>query len=148
MRGEMGPMRLFRLAEQLDLTREQRNSIAGIIDKTQPKIRDSMFKLMDSRKAVRDLMDGKGKVDDKKLRSLTREQGDAMSEMMYLRLKMHNDIRNVLSDEQLAKLDSLRDQGRRMRGDGDRNPDRRDRRERFRNWRQQQPPMQDNPEQG
>lgn len=145
MRGEMGPMRLFRMAEQLDLSRDQRNSIARIIDSTQPKIRDSMFKLMDSRKAMRDLMDGNGKIDDKKLRSLTREQGDSVAEMTYLRLKMRNDIRNVLSEEQLAKLDSFRDQRRDQRGG--RRIDRRDRREQFRNWRQQ-PPAQQNPEQG
>jgi len=145
MGGEMGPMRLFRMAEQLDLTREQRDSIAKIIDNTQPKLRDNMFKLMDSRKAMRELLGGNGKVDDKKLRSLTRDQGDSMAEMMYLRLKMQNDIRSVLSEEQLAKLDNFRDQRRMQRSD--RNPDRQDRRERFRNWRQQQAP-QNNPQQG
>ena len=148
MVGDMGSMRLVRLAERLDLTKDQRNSIAKIIDNTQPKMRDNMFKLMDTRKAMRELLDGKTKVDDRKLRSLTRDQGDAMADLMYLRLKMHNDIRKVLSDEQLAKLENFRGQRKGMRPD--RMRDRRDNmRERFRNWRQQQPqPQQDAPEQG
>ena len=146
--GEMGPMGLIRMAEQLDLTKDQRNSIARIMDATQPKIRDNMFKLMDTRKAMRELLDGKGKVDDRKLRSLTRDQGDAMGEMTYLRLKMRSDIRNVLTEEQLAKLDNFRGQRKGMRAD--RMRDRRDNmRGQFRNWRQrQQPQQQDAPEQG
>lgn len=145
---EMGPMRLVRLAERLDLTKEQRNSIGRIMDDTRPKLRDNMFKLMDARKAMRELLNGKGKVEDRKLRSLTREQADAMGEMTYLRLKMHNDIRNVLTKEQLAKLDKFRGQRRWMRTD--RLRDRRDQRGRwFRNWRGQPPsPAQENPQQG
>ena len=148
MGGEMGTMRLFRMAEQLDLTKDQRNSIARIMDATQPKIRDNMFKMMDTRKAMRELFDAKGKIDDRKLHTLTKDQGDAMAEMTYLRLKMRSDIRNVLTQEQLAKLDSFRGQRRGMRGDGMR--DRRDQRERFRGWRRQQPqsPQQESPEQG
>ena len=147
MGGEMGSMRLFRMAEQLDLTKEQRNSIARIIDNTQPKMRDNMFKLMDARKAMRELMSGKKKVDDRELRSLTRDQGDTMAELMYLRLKMHNDIRNVLTDEQLAKLDSMRERGKRMRGD--RGPDRRDGRGWHRNGNGNSGPQpQDNQPQG
>lgn len=147
MDGAMGSMRLVRMAELLDLSKDQRNSIAKIIDNTQPKMRDNMFKLMDSRKLMRDLLNSKGKIDDKKLRSLTREQADSMAELMYLRLRMHNDIRNVLTDEQLAKLESFRGQGKKMRSD--RLRDRRDRREQFRNWRQrQQPPARGDSQQG
>lgn len=142
----LGSGHLIRLAEQLNLTKEQRNSIFRIMDETRPKLRDNIFKYMDARKATHDLLKSKGKVDDNKLRSLSKEQGDAMGNVTYLRLKMRSAIRDVLTPEQLAKLEKFR--GRRgMKAD-------RDRRgwhgNGSRNWRQrlQQPQQQDNSQQG
>lgn len=125
------PMRLFRMAEELDLSKEQRDSIVKIMDDTRPGIRDNMFRMMDARKELRDLMQGNEDPGDRKLRSLTRDQADAMAEMMYLQMKMRKDIRNVLTEEQLAKMETIRDRR------GFRNPQ--ERREGIREWRRRQP---------
>jgi len=102
-RGHMGHMNVMRMAEELNLSDEQRDKIGKIIDDTRPKLRKNGFAMMDNRKEIHALMQD-GNVDDKKLRSLTRKQGDLTAEQMYLQLKMQSDIHNVLTDEQREKM--------------------------------------------
>lgn len=98
-RDHMGNMDIMRMAERLNLTKDQRNKIGKIIDEARPKMRDNAFALMDNRKELHTLMK-EDKPDDRKLRSVTRKQGELMADMMYLRIKMREDIRSVLTDEQ------------------------------------------------
>jgi len=132
-----GAMRLIRMADRLELTREQRDAIIKLTDEARPALRDNLFKLMDTRKELRELMKGDKAVDDKKLRALTRTQGEAMAEIMYKRLQLQSGIRTVLTPEQLTKVRDFRGQGRRMRPGG--MPERGEMQERFRNWRQPGP---------
>ena len=136
MRADDGAARLFRMAERLELTREQRDAIVKLTDDARPALRENLFKLMDTRKELRELMKGDKAVDDKKLRALTRAQGEAMAEIMYRRLQLQSGIRAVLTPEQLAKARDFRGQGRRMRSGM---PERGEMLERFRNWRQPEP---------
>lgn len=137
-RGLMGrmdnPMRLFRMAERLELSKDQREQITGLMDESRPKIRDNMFKVMDARKELQELTRGDTTISDRKLRELTREQGESMAEMMYLRLKLRSDIRALLTEEQLTRFSELHDHPGRAFRDGDR---REKMRERFRERRRQ-----------
>ena len=101
--GRMGTRDILRMAERLDLTQAQRDKIGNIIDDTRPKLRKNAFDMMDNRKAIHALMQ-EDKMDDKKLRTLTRRQGELMADEMYLQMKMRSDIHGVLTDEQRAKL--------------------------------------------
>lgn len=101
--GGMGTGDIMRMAERLDLTRAQRDKIGKIIDDARPKLRKNAFDMMDNRKEIHSLMK-EDKTDDKKLRSLTRKQGELMADEMYLRMKMRSDIHAVLTDEQRAML--------------------------------------------
>ena len=101
--GHMGMMDMMRMAERLDLSDAQRDKIGKIMDDTRPKLRKNGFSMMDNRKEVHSLIQ-EGKVDDKKLRTLTRKQGDLVADMMYLQLKMRSDIHEVLTDEQREKM--------------------------------------------
>ena len=123
MRGGPGFMgrlddtgRLFRMAERLELSKEQRDQIAGLMDKSRREMRDNTFKAMDARKELRELLQGEETVSDRKLRELTRVQGESMAEMMYLRVKLQSDIRGILTEDQLARFEEMRDRpGREFR---------------------------------
>ena len=99
----MGEQDIMRMAERLNLTQDQRDKIGKIIDEARPKMRKNGFDLMDNRKELHTLMQ-EDKVNDKKLRSLTRRQGELMADMMYLRMKMRSDIHAVLTDEQRQQM--------------------------------------------
>ena len=114
-------MGIMRMAERLNLTQEQRDKIGKIIDQTRPKLRENAFAMMDSRKELHNFMKD-GKTDDKKLRTLTRREGELMADMMYLRMKMHADIRSVLTDEQLSKMKERKGRFMRRGMRGDRPP--------------------------
>jgi Spy/CpxP family protein refolding chaperone len=101
--GHMGEMEVMRMAERLGLTQDQRDRIGKIIDDTRPKLRKNGFDRMDNRKELHALMK-EDKLDDKKLRSMTRRQGELMADMMYLQMKMRSDIHGVLTDEQRDKM--------------------------------------------
>lgn len=101
--GRMGTGDLLRMAEKLDLTQAQRDRIGKIIDETRPKMRKNAFDMMDNRKEIHALMK-QDKVDDKKLRTLTRRQGELMADEMYLQMKMRSDVHAVLTDEQREKM--------------------------------------------
>lgn len=116
--GHMGTMDMMRMAERLGLTQDQRDRIGKIIDETRPKLRKNGFDMMDNRKQLHALVQEE-KMDDKKLRSLTRKQGDLMADMMYLQMKMRSDMHAVLTDEQRNKMKEHRGKSfrRGMRGE-------------------------------
>jgi len=101
--GHMRDMDIMRMAERLGLSQDQRDKIGKIIDEARPKMRKNGFDMMDNHKELHALMQ-EDKMDDKKLRSLTRRQGDLMADMMYQQMKMRSDIRAVLTDEQREKM--------------------------------------------
>ena len=101
--GRMGTRDIMRMAERLDLTQAQRDKIGKIIDDTRPKMRKNAFDMMDNRKEIHALIK-QDKIDDKKLRTLTRRQGELMADEMYLQMKMRSDVHAVLTDEQRSKL--------------------------------------------
>ena len=116
--GGMGTKDILRMAERLDLTQAQRDRIGKIIDDARPKLRKNAFEMMDNRKEIHALMQ-QDKMDDKKLRTLTRRQGELMADEMYLQMKMRSDIHAVLTDEQREKLKGFKGRffRRGMRGD-------------------------------
>ena len=108
------PMHLVRLAEQLDLSPDQRKQVGAIMDSTMPKLRDLMFRMADARKALHEYKEADRK-DEAALRKITDEHGKIMSEMMFLTMKMHQDMHAVLTEDQLKKLKEHMHRGH-MRG--------------------------------
>ena len=99
------PFNLIMLAEQLDLTAEQRDKAGRIMDETMPKLRALMFRMIDARKAAKDLKSGA--TSDKELRAHADEQGRIVADLTYLGLKARSDLRAVLTEEQRTKLDAM-----------------------------------------
>ena len=101
------PMHLVRLAEELDLSPDQRKQVGVIMDSTMPKLRDLMFRMADARKALHDYKKA-DKKDEAALRKITDEHGKITSEMMFLTMKMHQDMHAVLNEGQLKKLHEMK----------------------------------------
>jgi Spy/CpxP family protein refolding chaperone len=99
-------MNLVMLAEELDLTPEQRKKAGEIMDRAAPKLRELMFRMVDNRKALNEL--ATKDVDDRELRRLTKEQGEIVSGMTYLHLRSRADLRALLTAGQREKLDEIR----------------------------------------
>jgi len=106
MAGTPGmPFNLVMLAEQLDLTKDQRDQAGKIVDEATPKLRALMFRMIDARKAGKELKSGAAT--DQALRKHADEQGEIVSELTYLGLKARADLRALLTEEQRKKLDSF-----------------------------------------
>ena len=99
------PFNLIMLAEQLELTPEQRDKAGKVLDETTPKVRALMFRMMDARKAGNALKSGTAS--DKDIRRHADEQGEIVAELTYLGLKSRADLRALLTEEQRKKLDSF-----------------------------------------
>jgi Spy/CpxP family protein refolding chaperone len=106
--GMMGaePFPLMMLVERLDLDKDQRGQAGRIMDDTMPKMRELMFRKIDSHKALEAFADS-GSTDAKALRKLADEQGRITADMTYLCMKARADFRALLTDEQKQKLDEF-----------------------------------------
>lgn len=102
------PFNLILLAEQLELTPEQRDKAGKIMDEMMPKMRALMFRMIDARKAGRELK--AGDASDQELRKFADGQGEIVAGMTYLDLKARSDLRALLNEEQRRKLDAFGDQ--------------------------------------
>lgn len=104
--GPGDPFHLMMLVDVLDLDKEQRKRVGVVMDALMPKMREVLFSLSDSRKALEEVFEGQVS-DDKQLRKLADEQGRLTAEMLYLHMKARADLRAVLTEEQLEKLEGF-----------------------------------------
>lgn len=99
-RGMMG--HLSYLAEELELSDEQRKSIRDILDKTRAQARDLGDEMGKVRDQMDDLLDDKGYGAD--FDKLARREGELIGQMIILRAKTHAQIEGVLTPEQKERL--------------------------------------------
>jgi len=95
--------RIDRMAAMLDLTKEQREKVRAIVDKSTPKTRELRDKLADNRTQLRTLVQ-QDKAKDADVRKLADEQGKLVAEMIVQRTKVKNEIHAVLTPEQREKV--------------------------------------------
>lgn len=95
--------RIERMADQLDLTKEQRDKVRAIVDKSRPQTRELRDKLADNRKQLRTLVQ-QGNAKEADVRKLADAQGKLMADMIVQRTKVRNEIHAVLTPEQREKL--------------------------------------------
>lgn len=100
---------LQRLMQQLDLTDAQQNEIKAIIETSRRGTENVRQQLLDSRKAMRNLVTGSDYNVDK-VRELADQQAKLRAELTVARIDtMHRSLQ-VLTAEQQAKLSKLREQ--------------------------------------
>jgi periplasmic protein CpxP/Spy len=92
-----------RMADALDLTKEQRDQVRSIVDKSRPATRELQDRLRDNRKQLHALMQ-QDTVSEKEVRRLADIQGKAIADTIVLRTRVQTDIRSILTPEQRQKM--------------------------------------------
>lgn len=100
------PFHLMALIDVLELDKAQRDQVGKVMDEAMPRMRELMFRMSDSRKALEKAHEN-GITDDKEMRRLADEQGRITADMMYLHMKMRADVRSILTEEQVQKLEEF-----------------------------------------
>jgi Spy/CpxP family protein refolding chaperone len=95
--------RIERMADALDLTKEQRDKVRAIVDKSRPQTRELHDKLADNRNQLRALMQ-QGNAKEADVRKLADAQGKLKADMIVQRTKVRSEIHAVLTPEQREKL--------------------------------------------
>ncbi|MEN8126790.1 MAG: Spy/CpxP family protein refolding chaperone [Planctomycetota bacterium] len=103
--GDMGGFLLGRLADKLELTEEQRAEIKAIMEGTQPEAQEAREAVGEAMKALHEATaDGT----EAEIVAAGKAVGDAMTEQALLRAATMKQIKEVLTDEQLAKFEELK----------------------------------------
>lgn len=92
-----------RMAERLDLTKEQRDKVRAIVDKTRPQTRELRDKLSENRKQLQTLT-RQGTAKESDIRKLADNQGKLIADMIVQRSKVQGEISAVLTPEQREKM--------------------------------------------
>lgn len=92
-----------RMAERLDLTKEQRDKVRAIVDKTRPQTRELRDKLSENRKQLQTLTQ-QGTAKESEIRKLADNQGKLIADMIVQRNKVQGEISAVLTPEQREKM--------------------------------------------
>lgn len=111
--GEMRGLRA------LNLTEAQRDQIFKIHHDQAPAFRDQMKKVRASREELQKLARA-DKLDPAALRRAADAQAKAISDMTVMRVQAQNQVRAVLTPEQKAKLDQMREQRHQRHGPAER----------------------------
>ena len=99
--AEGGPG-MERMADHLNLSKEQRQAMHAIEDKYRPEMRDLRQLLADNRAALMKMDAG-----DAKLQETAEAQGKTLADTMILRKKMHAELDKVLTEEQRQTLGKM-----------------------------------------
>jgi Spy/CpxP family protein refolding chaperone len=99
----------------LNLTEAQRDQIFKIHHDQAPAFRDQMKKVRASREELQKLARA-DKFDQAAVRRAADAQAKALSDMAVMRVQAQNQVRAVLTPEQKAKLDQMREQRRQRHG--------------------------------
>jgi periplasmic protein CpxP/Spy len=108
-RGERGHGGEMRGLRALDLTEAQRDQIFKIRHDQAPAFRDQMKKVRASREELQKLAVA-DKFDQTAVRRAADSQAKAISDLTVLRVQTTSRVRAVLTPEQRAKLDQMREQ--------------------------------------
>ena len=109
------PQMAERMIRFLDLEGEQRDEVRRIVDEAQPELRELGDAMRDSRQEIRELAEA-DVLDAGALRAAADEQGDLIADMIVVGVGALNDVRAVLTPEQLEELESRLDDFEDRRG--------------------------------
>ncbi len=114
--GNDGGQQIERMIRVLDLDDAQRTEVRRIVDEARPEGRAVGDTLRDSREQLFEMVKGET-LDAAALQSFADAQGDAIAASIVARAQVMHEIRGVLTDDQLEKMESLREEhGERGRG--------------------------------
>ncbi len=96
------------IGRKLNLTDAQRNQIKTIVSEERPKMKPLFQQLKAGREQLEALMKS-GPFDEAKVRSIAKGQADTIADMIVARQRMKSQIWAVLTPEQRAKAEKLRE---------------------------------------
>lgn len=109
-----GWRKLKRAFAQLELSDEQKQTLASIKQSNKEAWRSSHSKMRDFRDQMRELMHTE-QVDENAIRNLTSQMATQRAEQILLGLEVRSQALAVLTPEQKAKFDEMRDKHRAKR---------------------------------
>ncbi|MEW6367788.1 MAG: Spy/CpxP family protein refolding chaperone [Acidobacteriota bacterium] len=95
--------RMVMLGEELDLTAEQRERIAEVMDSHRKEAQPIVRNVVDKRRVLRDAMLS-DEISEKVIREAAVDLGSAMGEAAILRARIGKEARQVLTEEQIEVL--------------------------------------------
>jgi Spy/CpxP family protein refolding chaperone len=95
--------RIERMADMLDLSKEQRDQVRAIVDKSRPQARELRDKLADNRKQLHALVQ-QGNAKEADVRKLADAQGKLTADLIVQHTKVRSEIQALLTPEQREKL--------------------------------------------
>lgn len=100
--------RLERLASRLNMSDEQRAEVKAIMEDSRDEMVALRKQMRANRADIRDLA-RQDAFDEAALRRIADAQGELTAEMIVLRVRQRAEMRSVLSEEQIAQLDKMRE---------------------------------------
>ncbi len=94
--------------KKLGLSDAQKTQVRSIMDEERANIKPLVQKLREGRKELRDLRKS-GPFDEAKVRAVARGQADTMTELIVAKQRMQSRIYAVLTPDQRAKADKMRE---------------------------------------
>jgi protein CpxP len=98
---------MMKLADELDLSKEQRTQIDRILDDARPRAREYVYALGDGRDALRTLS-AETEFDESRVRALAEQHAKAMVELIVMGARVSARINTVLTPEQRETLLQMR----------------------------------------
>ncbi len=116
-RGGDGPAHIERLADQLEVSAEQRTALREVVDTSRPQSRELMDRARANRRAFQAL-DPLAEDYSSRVEALAVEHGEISAQMLRLRAGQRAEIQAILTEEQRQQAARLRE-GQRPRGGRD-----------------------------
>lgn len=102
------PAGLGRLLRQLDLTSEQQEQIRTLHEENQQAVQDARQAVEDARRALQEAV--AGEASEEAIRQAATELGNRIGDQAVQMNQLHQSIRDVLTDEQIEQLETLKQQ--------------------------------------
>lgn len=97
-----------RMADKLGLSEAQREDIRGVFEAYRPQTEQLVADLRDAHQALREQMHAET-FDESAIRAASAEMGTIHTELAVLRARMHDEVRQFLTPEQLEEARELRE---------------------------------------
>ena len=107
--GDLGQMLLGRMADELNLSEAQRESIRNIVTDSRTATQENRQAVQEAMQALNDAAD---KGDEAAIKAAGKTAGDALIKQALQRAEVSKKVKAVLNSEQQAKLDQMQTQMR------------------------------------
>ncbi len=95
------------IARQLDMTAEQKTQVREVLDDARPEA-DRLADAMIANRAAMKAFRKNETFSEAEIRAIADQQGSLVADMMVLHARVHSQIKDILSPEQLERFEKMR----------------------------------------